>query len=61
MEITIKCSEEEILRVIDRIRVIDPRLNDADRATVAHLARMNINDVLSVCDELKIGNGCSDG
>lgn len=61
MEITINCSVEELLRLVDRIRVIDPLPKDADRATVAHIARMNINDVLAVCDKLKIGNGCSDG
>lgn len=53
MEIKINCSVEELLRLIDRIRVIDCNL-----ATVSHLAKMDIGDVLDLCDKMK--DGCTD-
>lgn len=58
MEIMINCSVEELLRLIDRIRVIDPMPNDCNRATVSRLAKMDIGDVLNLCDRMK--DGCSD-
>lgn len=58
MEITINCSVEELLRLVDRIRVVDPMPKDSNRATVSHLARMDIGDVLKLCD--KMNGGCSD-
>lgn len=58
MEIKINCSAEELLRLVDRIRVIDPMQNDCNRATVSRLAKMDIGDVLNLCDQMKAG--CSD-
>lgn len=58
MEIKINCSVDELLLLIDRIRVIDPMPNDCNRATVSRLAKMDIGDVLNLCDKMK--DGCSD-
>lgn len=58
MEIKINCSVDELLRLVDRIRVIDPMPNDCNLETVSRLAKMDIGDVLNLCDRMK--EGCSD-